>query len=980
MNSEFKAGDQLFGYVVKRVEELPKINNILIELEHTKSGAKHIHLQNDDTNNVFGVALKTTPEDSTGVAHILEHTALCGSEKYPVRDPFFGMIKRSINTFMNAFTASDWTMYPFSSQNESDYYNLLGVYLDAVYFPKLTELDFMQEGHRLEFTEGSNSDTALEIKGIVYNEMKGAMSSSSSIGYQKNLELMFPTTTYKFNSGGDPLNIPDLTYDNFKRFHKRFYHPSNSYFYTYGSMDLKKHLSYISENVLNKFDSIDPKTDVPLEQRYAKPKKVDCYYPLSENENDGLKNNVTISWLLKDVIDPYESLVFNVINHIFVGHAGATLRKNLLESKLGKSLSDAYGFSQDYRETFFSIGLEGVKACDMVKVEELILSSIDEVVKNEIDEADISAALHQIEFRLKEITGDCYPHGLSVLFNFVTPWLHGGDSVKFMNIDKYLTELKQNLKDKNYLKDKIIENFIDNNHRVTLNLIPDFAMKERNEKELEDKLSNLKSKMNDEQKNSLVKNAKKLQEYQDKENDFSCLPKIEVKDLNPLVKTIKALPELDEIDGAKLYFYDQPTNGISYIKYSFSLSDLKEEEILLLPIISSIFTKVGTQEKSYEQMAKDLSLYTGGLSSSVGVDRCSNELDKAKFSFDISSKCLDSNIEKMISLVSDFINGWSFENIQKIESIIKDNANELISSVAESGHAYAAKSAMKNYSLYHKLTELTSGITYVKKINLIANKSFDEIKRFVKSLEEITSKILTKNNLNIAIVSKEENFDTFKGLIAPSINSLELKNVSEINLEYEKNKTFADICTTTTNVSYVVKTFNTPTLVDADCPIICVLAKLISGEYLHPELREKGGAYGGFSTAKAVAGGLFMGSYRDPNIKRTLETYNKTLEWLDEYNLSQNDVDLAILQLISDIDSPLSPAGEAFYHFNNELRGLSTSDWQKFRDGLLSCTAEDIKLIAKKYLTKDHSISIVTSSDMLAKDNPGSEYKVYSLI
>jgi hypothetical protein len=407
-NSGLKVGDRIAEYRIERIELLKEISSIFYALKHLSTGARHVHISNDDAENTFSVAFKTVPRDSTGVAHILEHTVLCGSKKYAVRDPFFSMLKRSLSTFMNAFTASDWTMYPFSTQNGKDFYNLMGVYLDAVFFPRLEELSFKQEGHRLETEKDpaghDPADDRLVYKGVVYNEMKGAMSSPDQVMVRSILKALFPSSTYRYNSGGDPAEIPSLSHKQLKAFHRRHYHPSNSFFYTYGNLPLKNHLDFIEEQVLNQFNQIDPGTDVAPQSRWKSPRSVSYPYPFDPNEDATKKYQVCLAWLTADIQDTFEILALTLLEQILLGNSASPLRKALIDSSLGSALCDGTGFDADNRDTLFVAGLKDVERTAADKIEEIIVDLFRDLVKKGIEKNLIDAAIHQIEFHRKEIT------------------------------------------------------------------------------------------------------------------------------------------------------------------------------------------------------------------------------------------------------------------------------------------------------------------------------------------------------------------------------------------------------------------------------------------------------------------------------------------------------------------------------------------------------------------------------------------------
>jgi Zn-dependent M16 (insulinase) family peptidase len=413
-------GDRMGGYTIHRIAELKEIRSVFYELEHAATGARHVHIRNRDSENAFAVAFKTVPQDSTGVAHILEHTVLCGSQKYPVRDPFFAMLKRSLSTFMNAFTASDWTAYPFSTQNRKDFYNLLDVYLDAAFFPKLQELSFKQEGHRLEVEDDTPDAFHLAYKGVVYNEMKGAMSSPDQVMVRSILNALYPDTTYSHNSGGDPAVIPSLTYEQLKAFHQRHYHPSNGFFYTYGDLPLQDHLSVIEETVLSKFDRIDPKTEVPSQPRWNAPREASYRYPLDPAEDPTRKCQACVAWLTADIRDGFNVLSLALLEQILLGNAASPLRKALIDSGLGAALCDGSGFDADSKDTLFVCGLKATSESAAAPIESIVFDVLTRLVDEGIDRKLIDSAVHQLEFYRKEITNTPYPYGLNLFFTFAS--------------------------------------------------------------------------------------------------------------------------------------------------------------------------------------------------------------------------------------------------------------------------------------------------------------------------------------------------------------------------------------------------------------------------------------------------------------------------------------------------------------------------------------------------------------------------------
>jgi len=451
------------------------------EYQHKKTGAKHIHLASDDDQNAFLVAFLTVPQDSTGVAHILEHTVLCGSKRFPVRDPFFMMMRRSLNTFMNAFTASDWTAYPFASRNRKDYYNLLDVYLDATFFPSLNELDFMQEGHRLDFTETGDIDSPLMYKGVVFNEMKGAYSAPNSRLIKQYTNAMYPSITYHHDSGGDPANIPDLTWEQLKAFHAKHYHPSNAVMFTYGDLPAEELQSRIEEKALSEFDHLDVSDlAIPDEKRYDEPRIFTTSYPLSEGTTEG-RSHVALGWLLGRNSDMRKVMEARVLSDVLLDNSSSPLRHALETSDLGTSPSPLCGMDDDAREMSFAAGLEGTDPERAEEVEALILGVLNNVAENGVPKEAVMSVLHQLELSQREITGDGFPYGLQLSLRALTPVLHEGDPVAALDIDDLLNEVRKDAEDPQFIPRLVKELLLDNPHRIRLTMAPDAELAAKEE-------------------------------------------------------------------------------------------------------------------------------------------------------------------------------------------------------------------------------------------------------------------------------------------------------------------------------------------------------------------------------------------------------------------------------------------------------------------------------------------------------------------
>eukprot|EP01133_Synstelium_polycarpum_P009228 gene9228-10824_t len=580
---DLKEGDELHGYRVTEVRDVPERQFRTFRLEHLQTGARHLHVDCEDKNNVFAVTFKTTPTDSTGVAHILEHTTLCGSHKYPVRDPFFNMLKRSLNTYMNAWTAPDHTSYPFGSQIASDYYNLLSVYLDATFFPILAEQDFRQEGHRLEFEVADRPDTNLLFKGIVFNEMKGALSDPSSYFAEIAQQHLYAGTTYEHNSGGEPRDIPALTHAQLRAFHATHYHPSNAFFFTYGDLPLAKHLAFIQANALERFPEkshANPRVDpVP---RWSEARRLDATCPPTAIDvNPERKHKLSISILHKDNTDPFESLAMHVLSNLLIRGSNTPMYQALLESGLVLDYTPNTGFDDNLRESCFAVGGTGIRAEDLETVERTIIATLERAAIDGFAPDVIESILHQYEFSHRDVSASL---GLKLAGGLNSTWIHGGDPVDRLFFNKQVERLRREIAAGPFFQQKIRQ-LLDNPHRLVLKMSPDDNKQAREATEEAEVLAATKSKLAQSDIDAIITNAKDLQARQNQQQDVSCLPKLLISDIE---KKQEVLFHRDEsLASTPLRLLDYPTNGITYIRSAIDISSLPEDLKPYVPLFCS---------------------------------------------------------------------------------------------------------------------------------------------------------------------------------------------------------------------------------------------------------------------------------------------------------------------------------------------------------------------------------------------------------
>ena len=979
----FHAGDRTLGYDVRRVVMLKELRCVFYELEHVQTGARHIHIRNEDAENTFGVAFKTVPRDSTGVAHILEHTALCGSVDYPVRDPFFSMLKRSLSTFMNAFTASDWTMYPFATQTPKDYYNLMGVYLDAAFFPNLDELSFMQEGHRLEIE--AQNPVKLVYKGVVYNEMKGAMSSPDQVMSRSLLNALFTETTYRFNSGGDPTVIPSLTWDQLKHFHSRHYHPSNAYFYTYGNLPLKDHLQFIQDKVLNRFTRIDPGTEVPSQPRWQTPQEVTYYYPLDKNQDPSLKSQACMAWLTCDTTHSYEVLVMTLLGEILLGNSASPLRKALMDSGLGSSLSDGSGFDADCRDALFSCGLKDINASNAARIQTLIFDTLTNLVKDGIDKELIESAIHQIEFHRKEVTNTPYPYGLKLLMGFAGTWLHGGDPEEILELDALMDKLKAAIAKEPYLEKCIQTYFLDNPHRVLLTLEPDSTIEERENQRVAAELETVAASLSDSDLARLVQSAQALQARQETMEDVSCLPTLAIEDIPRDIRVITEMPVRE--DSPALY-YDQPTSGIVYVSAACEAYGLSADMQPLVPFFCYALPKIGTALRDYTELTRQIDRYTGGIGFSTHSRTQFDETGASLPLVTINGKCLVRNVDRLFEIIREILSQHRFSDLVRLKMLLQEYQAGMESMIVQNGHRLAISLSSRRFSPSSRLNESWHGIHQLKTIQgLTQNLSEQALGALAVKLSDIGSLLFSRNNLKLALIGETGPLSAASHWHEALYQALpEGKPAADGPPQTDGEGGLPrEGWSTSSAVSFVALSFETVRMFHPDAPALMLISKMSRSLYLHREIREKGGAYGGMSIYTPEDGVFSYASYRDPHIVSTLKAFSGAMAFMASGNYNDEDIKEGILQVCADIDKPDSPGPAAKKAFFRKIVSLSDELRRRFKHDLLALTREDVIRVSRNYLNPlriRKGVAVISGEEKLKaanqkiSDNPLSLYRI----
>ena len=906
---------------------------------HSKFNTQHIHLDADNNEKVFMVAFRTIPEDSTGVAHILEHTSLCGSKKYPVRDPFFMMIRRSLNSFMNAFTSSDWTAYPFATQNNKDFNNLLDVYVDSAFFPRLDPLDFSQEGHRLEI----DNENKLEIKGVVFNEMKGAMSSPTDQLWHGMSKYLFEETTYHHNSGGDPEKIIDLTHADLVAFHQKHYHPSNATFFTFGNVSIDEIHDHLEENVFQKFTPASEQLTINPAKIFTSPARASgTYQPLPGDESN---HHVVISWLLGDSHDPLNLLEKYFLSNILLDNSASPLRKALELSKIGKSPSPFLGIEPSNKEIVFMAGLEGVGQDKAIEVEELILSTLEKLVKDGVPQDLINSSLHQLEIGQREVSGGGMPYGLQLMLGCMNACIHHDDPISMLDLDANFTKLKTLISQKGYLEELISTSLIKNQHRLNYELKPDPKFNENLESFFASKLKSKEEMLTDKDIGEINDLAAALKARQDAVDDVEILPKVTKQDI-PLKRDYASVSFLKNNRSV----YEVGTNGLMYSDFLFPCDNLSSQELLFSSLYTFILTEVGLDESSYEEIQTLQSSITGGINAAFKL-HTNGQGAPGKLFLSISSKSLEGNFDAMEKLVINTLENARFDEKNRILDLFNIFIARNEESLNQNGHILAMNSAASSLNTLSATAFQMSGLrmlnqskTSISKIKDItdANELIDTLKSIHSKVFHNPYKIFTACSPN-ALKDESMEFENIQSKAQQSLSKPETEQIGWI---------------TGSQVCYCAEAFQGVPREHPDAPVLSVLATVLRNGFLHTAIREKGGAYGAGATNDTSTNTFKFFSYRDPKCTETFAAFKEAIEW-SKTSITNQHLEEAILGVVSSIDKPLSPVGEAKNDFNFNLEGISTKERLEMRQRVINCSIEDLIRVSKKYLTRDSKKSIL---------------------
>ena len=935
--------EEVVSYEVLEKREIKELRSVATLLRHKKTGARVVLMENDDENKVFYIGFRTTPRESTGVSHILEHSVLCGSKNFPVKDPFIELAKGSLNTFLNAMTYPDKTVYPVASCNDKDFQNLMHVYLDAVFYPNIYNHDmtFRQEGWHYEM---ENIDSDLTINGVVYNEMKGAFSSPDDVLEREILNSLFPDNAYSEESGGDPDYIPELTYEHYLEMHKTYYHPSNSYIYLYGNMDMAEKLTFIDEHYLSAFEKLEMDTDIMTQEAFEAPREIRKQYSISEGEE--LKDNTYLSYniAMKNNLDPEQYLAFQVLDYVLCSAPGAPVKQALLDAGIGK---DVYGFYDNgVKQPYFSLVSKNTDEEKKDEFISIIENKLSQLSEEGLDKKSLTAALNYYEFKYREGDYGSYPPGLMYGLQILDSWLYD-ESMPFIHVqaDGTFKALREKI-DTDYYEKLIKEYILNNTHKTILIVEPVENLAEEKEKALHEKLQAYKASMTKEELEKIIADTAALLEFQETEDtpeDLKCIPVLAKEDIKK--EAAKLYNEEKKIGDVTSLYHDVFTNGISYFRLMFKAMQVPTEYLNYLGLFKNVLGLVDTKKHSYSQLFNEIHIETGGMVPVVNLYTDSRDLSVCNVYFEWKVKTLESKLKEAYELSKEILMESLFEDEKRLYEIIAELKSRLQSDMTSAGHQVAMGRAASYFSKPAAISNEINGLPLYRLLCDL-EKNYDERKGELKKiLQNICKCIFRPENLMFDFTGSREAYENFAGIVsglASELHTCELKIEGFEVIPEKKNEAFM----TAGQVQYVAKAGN---FLNKGLPYTGALRmlKVIMGyDYLWNQVRVKGGAYGCMSGFSKNGDSYFV-SYRDPNLAKTLETYENAVEYLRNFSGDDRNLTQYLIGAIGDLDTPLSPQSKGLRSLSAYMTKQTEEDFQKERDELLSADQEIIRGLAK---------------------------------
>ncbi len=931
------------GFELLRDEHIDEINTRARIWRHVKSGAELLSLENDDENKVFGITFRTPPEDSTGVAHIMEHSVLGGSRKYSVKEPFVELVKGSLKTFLNAFTASDKTVYPVASTNLQDFYNLVDVYLDAVFFPLITRHHLEQEGWHYEL---HNVDDPLIYKGVVFNEMKGAFSSPDSVLSRYSFHSLFPDNAYANESGGDPVSIPDLTYEQFKDFHTLYYHPANSLIFFYGDDDPQERLRLL-DVYLSEFDERAIDAEVAIQPAFDRTVRIVHPYAVDNSSDNGRtpKSLVQMNWLLPPFEDATLVMALSVLSFALISTHASPLRKALIDSGLGEDVTGG-GLSTSTSQMTFSAGLKGVDRESVDQVETLIVDTLAQLADDGLEPEMVEAALNTIEFSLRENNTGPYPRGLSLLFNSLDTWPYGRDPLMPLRYEEPLSEVKQLLaEDDEYLQSLIRRYLLDNTHRTTVVLEPDPDLGRKQEEQEKARLATIRSAMSEEDLQNVVDNTallKRLQEMPNTPEALAALPMLTLADLDREIKTIPI--ENSEVEGAPVLYHDLFTNGIAYLDVGFDMRSLPQDLLPFIGLFGNLLLSMGTESEDFVKLSQRIGRKTGGIGSSTFTSAVRAKNSDIAWLF-FSGKATMEQVEDLLNILRDILLTATLDNPERFKQIVLKAKASSESSLIPAGHAVVNSRLKAHFSRTDWVSEQIGGLEQLFFLRRLEKEIESDWSGILERLETTRDYVINRASMLLNVTLDSDNWQQLAPQLSGLVSALpnrEQPDAIWTPASMAKNEGL----TIPAPVNYVGKGAN---LFDLGYELhgsASVISNLLRSTWLWEKVRVQGGAYGAFNSFNRETGTFNYVSYRDPNFASTLQAYDQTAEFLRNVELSEGELTKNIIGAIGSLDAYQLPDAKGFTSMVRYLIGKTDEERQRYRDEVLGTDVSDFRAFA----------------------------------
>ncbi len=935
----FEVNKIYYGFKLLEEHKIDEIESIGRVFYHEKSGARLLHIENGDNNKVFSIGFRTPPSDSTGVPHIIEHCVLSGSRKYTTKEPFMDMVKGSLQTFINAMTYSDKTLYPVASRNEKDLFNLMDVYLDAVFYPKIYDIPeiFMQEGWHYELFDKEDD---IQIKGVVYNEMQGAYSSPERILVDSIDKSLYPDTPYQYSSGGNPDVIPQLTYEDFLDFHRKYYHPSNSYIYLYGNGNIEEQLDFIDKNYLSNFNRIKVDSNIKIQKPFTQKNELEAYYHISQEESDKNRTYLSLNFVLGQNIDLETYLMNSILGPLLIDSPAAPLKKALLDAGIGE---DIFSISTGGLQPSFGIVAKNTSIDKKEEFEKIIFDTLNNLIEQGIDKKLIQACVNMVEYDLREASR--FPtKGIIYNIQSLDSWLYDGSPVSHLQYEKTLNQLRKNI-DTGYFENFIKEHIVNNTHSSSVTISPKKGLADKKAETLKETLKKYKDSLTEEEINALIHENNKLKEIQlsdDSPEAKASIPKLSLSDVDTKSEIIPQ--DIMEIDDITFLYHNIFTSKIGYLDIYFDISMIDEELIPYINILAGIIGKIDTETKSYSELSNEIYSHTGGIDLGASVYMKYNRDDVFHPKFIVSGKAIGNNIIKLVDLISELILESKIKDEKRIKELLQQMKSRIEMSIFNKGHSIASRRVSSYFSPSRKYLEKLNGLDFYWFLSHLLDEFDSNSQEILSNLNKVYNMIFNKNNLTISFTGDEDDFSLVKNNLNVLTGNINNEKLDPVKYNFSQKRSNEGILSSA-NVQYVSKGYNFKRLGYDFNGSMRVLTTILNGDYLHNRIRAQGGAYGAGILVDRT-GHLTTFSYRDPNLDKTLLVYNNMGDYIENLELSKEELTTYIIGTISRLDPATTPHMKGQIATNRYISNTSQEDVQKIRDQVLNTKLEDIKAFA----------------------------------